>query len=216
MIRIIIFDFDGVILESVAVKTEAFRRLFAFSPEHVDAIVQFHLDNGGMSRYDKFRYIYGNFLKEDLSQSKFDELSQRFSEMVFDEVIKTPFVPGAPEFLEKYHTIKQLYIVSATPEEELRRIIEKRGLSNYFREVFGAPRKKSECIKAVLDVTGVRPDSVIFVGDAKNDLDAARVAGVQFVGRVKPGDVNRFCGLTGIDAVIQDLSGLARFIEDHP
>ena len=53
----IILDFDGVILESVSVKTEAFRTLFSFVPKHVDEIVQFHIDNGGMSRFDKFRYI---------------------------------------------------------------------------------------------------------------------------------------------------------------
>ena len=58
MINSIIFDFDGVILESVSVKTAAFRQLFSFAPEHVDEIVQYHLDNGGMSRFDKFRYIY--------------------------------------------------------------------------------------------------------------------------------------------------------------
>lgn len=213
MICLIILDFDGVILESVEVKTEAFRSLFSFFPDHVDEIVQFHIDNGGMSRFDKFRYIYENILNEELTQSKFDELSHIFSEIVFEKVIKTPFVPSAQEFLEKYSTIIPLYVVSATPENELQKIVKNRGLSQYFRKVFGAPRKKTACIQEILDFSGVTPDDVIFVGDARNDFEAARAVGVRFIGRIKPGDENRFEGLAGIDALIPDLNELGRYIE---
>ena len=40
---VIIFDFDGVILESVHVKAHAFSRLFEHHPDHVEAIVELHL-----------------------------------------------------------------------------------------------------------------------------------------------------------------------------
>ncbi|MCX6701242.1 MAG: HAD family hydrolase [Methanomicrobiales archaeon] len=215
MISTIILDFDGVILESVTVKTEAFRTLFSFVPEHVDEIVQFHKDNGGMSRFDKFQYIYKNILKEDLTQSKFNELSKKFVDIVFKEVIKAPYVPGAKEFLETYHSKIPLYVVSATPEEELIQIIQKRGMSHYFKKVFGAPRKKAECISEIVKLTGSPPEYVIFIGDAKNDFEAARAAGVRFIGRIKPGDENRFSGLYGVEAVIPNMYELARYIEVH-
>ena len=215
MSRMIILDFDGVILESVSIKTEAFRTLFSFVPEHVDEIVQFHKKNGGISRFEKFRYIYNNILKEDLTQKKFDELSEKFSAIVFKEMIKVPFVPGAHEFLETYHSKIPLYVVSATPEEELIQIIHKRGLSSYFRKVFGAPRKKTECIRDIIKHTGCPKKFIIFIGDAKNDFEAARSAGVRFIGRIKPGDENRFSGLTGVEQVIPDLYELARYIEVH-
>lgn len=213
MIRTLILDLDGVILESVAVKTEAFRKLFSYVPDHVDEIVQFHLDNGGMSRFDKFRYIYNNILKADLPQNKFEELSEKFALIVLDEVIKTPFVFGAHEFLEEFHAIIPLYVVSATPEKELIQIIQTREMSHYFRKTFGAPRKKTECINEIITLTGSPLESVIFVGDAKNDLDAACEAGIRFIGRVKVGDANRFKGLAGVESVISDLHELARYIE---
>ncbi len=215
MISTLILDFDGVILESVSVKTEAFRTLFSFVPEHVEEIVQFHRDNGGMSRFDKFRYIYNNILKEDLTQKKFEELSEKFAAIVFKEVIKVPFVPGAQEFLETYHSKIPLYVVSATPEEELIQIIQKRGVSHYFKKVFGAPRKKTECISDIVKLTGSPPDSVIFVGDATNDFEASQATGVRFIGRIQPGDENRFAGLTGIEVIITNLYELARYIEVH-
>ena len=57
MIKAIIFDFDGVICESVNVKTIAFKKLFADYPEHQDRIVEYHLVNGGISRYEKLRIL---------------------------------------------------------------------------------------------------------------------------------------------------------------
>src|SRR5690606_22889470 len=41
----VIFDFDGVILESVKVKTDAFKELFSDYPEHLEAIVAYHENN---------------------------------------------------------------------------------------------------------------------------------------------------------------------------
>jgi HAD superfamily hydrolase (TIGR01549 family) len=213
MIQTIILDFDGVILESVSVKTEAFRKLFSFAPEHLDEIIQYHKDNGGMSRYDKFRHIYKSILRQDLTQQKFEELSEKFADIVFEEVIKTPFVPGAYNFLERYYATIALYVVSATPDEELIRIIQTRKMPHYFRNVYGAPRKKADCIHEIIKLTGSAPDSVIFVGDAKSDFEAAQEAGVRFIGRIKHGDENRFLGLTGIDALIPDLHELERYIE---
>lgn len=79
MKKAIVFDFDGVILESMDVKTRAFRDLFEDYPEHNDEIVRFHLDNGGMSRFEKFRIIYRDILSLPLSESEFERLSTKFS-----------------------------------------------------------------------------------------------------------------------------------------
>jgi HAD superfamily hydrolase (TIGR01549 family) len=213
MIETIILDFDGVILESVSVKTEAFRNLFSFAPEHIDEIIQYHKDNGGMSRYDKFRHIYKCILRRDLNQQKFKELSEKFADLVFQEVIKTPFVPGANDFLERYYATIDLYVVSATPEEELIRIIQARKTSHYFINVYGAPRKKADCIREIIKLKGSCRNNVIFVGDAKNDFEAAQEVGVRFIGRIKHGDENRFLGLKGIEVLIPDLQQLERYIE---
>jgi len=213
MISTIIFDFDGVILESVSVKTDAFRTLFSGVPEHVDEIVQFHMDNGGMSRFDKFRYIYENILKKDLDPATFKALSEKFSALVFERVLNVPFVPGAGEFLKKYSSIIPLYIVSATPEQELREIIQARDLTPFFRNVYGAPRKKAECISEILTKSGVTAYDIVFVGDALNDLAAARLSGVTFIGRVKSGEKNIFRNCMDVKTVITDLYDLAAHIE---
>jgi phosphoglycolate phosphatase-like HAD superfamily hydrolase len=169
MIRAILLDFDGVILESVSVKTEAFRELFSIFPEYVDEIVQFHLDNGGMSRFEKFHYIYTHILQKDLPEKEFESLSRQFSVLVEDAVNRAPFVEGAPEFLETMHKKCRLYIVSATPQEELVRIVKNRGIFHYFTGVFGAPAKKTDHIRAIMTQANICSGDMIFIGDAVND-----------------------------------------------
>ena len=214
-IRAAILDFDGVILESVEVKTEAFRSLFADVPDHVDEIVEYHRENTGVSRFDKFRHIYATILKRDLSDRDFDRLSARYHELVIDGVLASPYVAGAEGFLERFSRRIPLYVVSASPEGELTDIITKRGMTRYFRGIFGAPRRKVDCIRAIRDLEHLDPPQVLFVGDALNDYRAAREAGVSFAGRLHPGEPDRFTGKEGIVTVVHDLDGLGRFLENR-
>jgi hypothetical protein len=86
-LQAVIFDFDGVILESVDVKGWAFGRLFEGFPEHTEKILYYHHAHGGVSRHVKFRYIYENILKQTLSDEKFGELCEQYSQLVFDKVV---------------------------------------------------------------------------------------------------------------------------------
>ncbi|WP_292426063.1 HAD family hydrolase [Methanoregula sp.] len=212
MISTIILDFDGVILESVSVKTEAFRELFSFEPDHVDEIVEFHKRNGGMSRFDKFRYIYSSILYRDLTDDQFRKLSDRFADIVFKKILRTPFVPGAREFLDGSHRKLALYVVSATPEDELRQIIERRGLTRCFRGVYGAPGKKADHIKAILSATHCGNENAVFIGDAINDLNAAKASGIRFIGRILPGEMNYFAGNPEVEHTISTLFELEKYI----
>lgn len=212
-VSLIILDCDGVLLESVSAKTDAFRTLFSSVPDNVDEIIAFHIENGGMSRYDKFRHIYANILNKDLSKEEFDTLSKNFSSVVYQKVIESPFVDGAVEFLEKYHTKIPLYVVSATPEQELLQILLERGILPYFKGTYGSPEQKMNHLTTIIKTENVEPDTVFFVGDAKNDYDAAKGCHIRFIARITPGDPDRFEGLPGIEGRIKDLTGLKCFID---
>ena len=208
MIDTVILDFDGVILESVSVKTEAFRSLFSFVPDHVDEIVDYHRTHGGVSRFDKFRFIYRIILKKELSEEQFKYLSEEFAKLVYEGVLRSPYVDGALPFLEKNYQRFHLFVVSATPEEELISIIRNRELAAYFQGVYGAPGKKEDAIRKILSDRGIQPGSALFIGDSLNDLEAAQKSKVHFIGRIMPGDPDRFSGKPGVDRIIDDLSGL--------
>ncbi len=215
MIAALILDFDGVILESVGVKTRAFRELFSFRPDHVDEIVDYHRRNTGVSRFDKFRYIYREILKEPLSDEQFTRLSERYADLVVDRVVSSPFVQGGQEFLERYSAKVPLFVVSASPQEELESTIRRKGLSSYFRKVYGAPTRKEQAIIEIMAETGSAPARTLFVGDALNDLKAARDCGIRFVGRQPPDDPDRFTGQEGVESVVRDLTDLSWLLEEE-
>ena len=124
MIKAIIFDFDGVLVESVDVKTKAFARMFENKGEEVvKKVTDFHLINGGLSRVHKFKHYYEVILKCSLSEDKLSELCKTFSQLVVDEVINSPYVNGAKEFMEKLSSVeKWMYILRVSMGLQGRRV----------------------------------------------------------------------------------------------
>lgn len=183
MIKCIIFDFDGVILESVDVKTEAFRALFSEYPEKVNQIVKFHLDNGGMSRFDKFKFIYKNILKKELDKKEFHMLCDRFSELVLEKVLVSPFVKGVKVFLNACLDKYPMFVVSATPDKEIKLIVKRKNIGKYFFGVFGSPTTKADSIKRILKLKRYKSKEVLFIGDSRNDFKAAKNTKVLFIAR---------------------------------
>lgn len=213
MLTALILDFDGIIVESVGIKTRAFRELFSRYPEHVDRIVDFHLMNDGLSRYKKFDHIYADILNEPLGEDLSRRLGERFSELALDEIKKCPFVPGAVELLKTYSRKVPIYVASGTPEPELREIVAARGLAGYFSGVYGTPATKSEITEAILGREGFKARDCLFVGDTLTDYTEAAKAGVRFIGRWdgKLPPKNPFIGLDV--PVVADLVELARMLQ---
>lgn len=205
-VKAVLFDFDGVIVESVDVKTQAFRELFAGESEHLPEILAFHLANGGMSRYTKFEIIYRDLLRRPLSPQESKDLGQRFSKLVLEKVVTCPYVPGALEFIEKYANEFPFFIASGTPDDELTEILERRKIKDYFRETHGTPKGKPQIITNILERYDLKPHTMPFVGDAMNDYLAAAQVGIPFYGRVPlnlvnpfPLEVKVFPDLTGLE-----------------
>lgn len=209
-IKAIVFDFDGVIAESVNVKTEAFAALFeSYGKDVVGQVVEYHLINGGVSRFEKIRYYYKNILQKPLSEEELDKLCDRFSNIVVDKVVNSPFVPGAKEFLEKYYQRYKFYVVSGTPQDELRQIVKRKNLERFFRKVMGSPRNKTELTKETLSQDNFDRNQVVFIGDAITDYEAACNTGIKFVGRVPKGQKNPF---SKDILVIENLFGLENIL----
>ena len=78
MIKSIIFDFDGVILDSNKIKSNAFTKLFKDknkNQENLDMIIRYHKDNMGISRNKKIKFYYENILKQKITNKEVDKIA---------------------------------------------------------------------------------------------------------------------------------------------
>ena len=183
-IRAIILDFDGVLVESNEEKTRAFVDLFALYPEYSDAMMAYHLENQSTSRMIKFEHYVYKLMNRSGDTKTVDEMARKFSELVFHRVVSCSDVSGSNEFLTEFSKQLPLYVSSATPMDELRRIVQKRGIDSFFVEIYGdPPYKKTEVIRWVLEENRLLPSEVVFIGDAVSDYNAAAECGVKFIGR---------------------------------
>lgn len=204
--KVLFWDFDGVIKESVDVKTKAFQELFVeYGTEVTEKIRVHHEANGGMSRFEKFP-IYMEFANIKATDEKIKRLCEKFSDLVLDGVVNSPWIPGAETFIRS-NTNQQIFIVvSATPTEELLEIIERLNLRSSFESIFGAPTSKAEAIKTSLNRLSISAADAVMIGDASADLEAASLNKVPFILRRHYSNTKfseSFAGIT-----INDLIGL--------
>ena len=182
MLKGIIFDFDGVIAESVQVKTDAFSSLYEqYGDNIVTKVIEHHEANGGMSRFEKIKLYHGSYLNKAITNEEIEELANQFSKLVVKKVIDSPYVPGVFKFIQKCYEKYNLFISTGTPTNEMEQILIGRCIAEYFIEIHGSPEKKSVHISKIMSKYNYIPDELIFYGDANTDIDAAEQANVPFV-----------------------------------
>ncbi|MGD9948047.1 MAG: HAD family hydrolase [Desulfobulbus sp.] len=201
----IFFDFDGVIADSTAVKMRAFSTLFApYGPRVQEAVVRYHMENGGMPRRDKIRHCFTAFVGHPVDDETLKRQGQTFADMVRDEVIAAPYIDGALETLQfLLQSATPCFVVSGTPEEEMRDIVIRKGLTPYFLEVHGSPRVKTEIVADILQRHCLTPKRCLFIGDALADYQGAQNNGLAFLGIVPQGQPCIFPETVSTSASVQ-------------
>ncbi len=203
------FDFDGVVVDSVGVKTEAFRILFEpYGSEILAQVLEHHRLNGGISRIDKIQYAHSHFVGTPLSEDELASWGKRYADLVVDRVIAAPWIRGADHFLKEMQGKCRIFLISGTPEVELKQVVAARNMTRYFDEILGSPIKKPAHIRALLSAHKLRPECCVFIGDALTDYYAARETGLHFLGI--QGDVE----LPEDARMLPDCTGLKRALAE--
>jgi len=180
--KVIFWDFDGVIKDSVAVKSDAYEQLFKTFRGDVSNKVKLHHEaNGGMSRFDKFP-LYLKWAGEEPSQKLVDQYSKKFSNLVKQKVIDSAWVPGVIEYIEKNAQEQKFFIVTATPQLEIEEILDSLDIRKNFLKIIGAPTPKENAIRQLLvGCPNVELHQTVMIGDASSDHKAAELNQVPFI-----------------------------------
>jgi HAD superfamily hydrolase (TIGR01549 family) len=182
-LQALFFDYDGVLVDSNRIKTQAFHELFKdFDSNAVKAIIAYHRQHGGISRVVKISHAFEHILKIPLCTKTLQDMARNYSEMVIDKVVAAASIDGADDFLVEMHDLLPIFVISGTPQEELQLIVHRRNQQHYFTEVVGSPIQKPEHIRNLLKKYRLEAHRCIFIGDASTDLHAARECNMPFIG----------------------------------
>ena len=184
----IIFDCDGVILNSNKVKTKAFFDLAEpWGTEAQNLLTTHHVNNGGISRHKKISYLLTTILPSlsiNIPSVDLDavhtNLVLQYSKLVFQGLCSCEVSP-ALEPLSKHSPNSQWSIVSGGDEKELHKLFQHRKLSSYFVEgIFGSPDDKQLILKREFAKKNFKYPA-LFIGDSKYDYISASSVDIDFL-----------------------------------
>ncbi len=177
------FDCDGVVLDSNIVKTEAYFRT-AKNLGHTDieaqALVDYHVKLGGISRYHKFEWYLREICKQPVTTQAVQILLDEFSKELEVGLMECAIAEGLPALREATPNANWM-ILSGGDQLEIRTLFAKRELATYFDAgLFGSPDNKDQVLAREI-ASGNIQFPALFLGDAKYDYEAANRAGLDFV-----------------------------------
>jgi len=194
----IVFDCDGVVLDSNLVKTEAYFRTaksLGATDAQAQALVDYHVRLGGISRYHKFDWYLSEVLHQPATQEAVQVLLDEFARELEVVLMECAVAEGLPE-LRAASPQANWMILSGGDQQEIRTLFAKRDLAKYFDGgLFGSPDNK-DTVLAREKENGNLQFPALFIGDSKYDFEAATRAGLDFVflsAWTEVGDWQNFC-----------------------
>ncbi len=180
--RLVVFDFDGTLVDSNAIKQRAFAQCFAPEADRLEEIMAYCGTRHHAPRWEKFRHVYERILRKPYTPDVAAALMAQYAAQTTRQIIAAPEIPGAAACLRMVSRARATALLSSTPQKTLQDIISQRGWSAYFGHIQGAPVNKMEWLAQARHAQGGGAGAVLFFGDTPEDSDAAGAAGCAFVG----------------------------------
>ncbi len=179
--KTLIFDFDGVLINSNKIKSNCFRDVSKkYGKDFADKLVLYHQQNGGISRHIKFKYFFDEILKISNYDLKYQDILKQYSNCVVNKIIKA-------EKFEQYNSIlnllnhKNLHIVSGSDQDELIEITKLIDIRKYFNNnIYGSPKNKDKIFKEnIINKKILFP--ALYFGDSKYDYISSSNNNIDFI-----------------------------------
>ncbi|HBT93254.1 MAG TPA: haloacid dehalogenase [Chitinophagaceae bacterium] len=191
-IKIIFWDFDGVIMNSNSIRDFGFQYCLTDFPQYqIDELMVYHRLNGGLSRYNKFRYFFEKIRGEEVSDARILDFSQNFSSIMKDKLCdKNLLIKEIINFIKINYKNFTFHITSGSDENELRFICKELDISAYFKSIHGSPTPKNLLVKELIINNNYPKKNCLLIGDSVNDFQAAHDNGIYFKSYNASNDVN--------------------------
>jgi len=185
-IKVLVFDFDGVILDTSLLKSKTFYNVFKLYPNFLNKMWIFHLENKGSSRKMQFDYLVRNLLGESGSKANkhVKKLMLVYKKKVLPRLLKAKYIEGVLKTIKFSVKKYPLYVVSNAPKDEIKLIIEQKKIGKYFKKIYSSMNSlnKSKILNQILEIENIPSKNLLFIGDTLKDQISAKESKVKFVG----------------------------------
>lgn len=184
MIKNILWDFDGVILNSMKIKGDGFIELFKeYDEMYLNKLEQYHYDNGGVSRFEKIKYFFNEILQKDITEREVIKFADKFAEIINKNLFNpSNLIEDSVSYIKENYKKYNFHIVSGAEHNELNELCKYFELDKYFISIDGSPTKKDVLVKKVLEKFNYKKNETILIGDAITDFNAANLNEILFYG----------------------------------
>lgn len=177
--KVVLFDFDGVLVDSNRIKTAVFFELAeSVDRKFVPAVRDFLIQNSSATRFMVVDQIL------ELAGTDDNRLRQRLLKN-YSQKTKTKI--KCLQLEESIHALRKADrrdwgLISATEQNDLVELCHHHNLQDYFAAgLLGSPSTKVENIRVAAAKAGVQLCEAIYLGDRLGDLKAAIAAGTEFI-----------------------------------
>ncbi len=176
MIKAIIFDYDGVIVDSFPTVHKVYQ------------IMCEKLGKKCPKTLPEFKEMYGKTSRVFMQRAGFTAEEMQKADAIYLEEVKkkeTPFFPAIKEVIQQLSEKYLLFVLSSCPQEDLDLKLNRKGLAHFFVEVIGStklgPMKKVPALIELFERHHFKSDEVIMIGDRINDYEDAMGAGIKHI-----------------------------------
>ena len=181
--RTLVFDCDGVVLDSNQLKTQAYYDTaisFGANKQQAEAIVEYHVRLGGISRYPKFKYFLHDIMQQPITDAAMQYLLERFASEIHKGLLSCEMADGLHELRQATRNARWM-LLSGGDQTELRELFAQRGIADLFDAgIFGSPDNKDQVLSREV-ANGNLTQPALFLGDSRYDHEAAIRAGLDFI-----------------------------------
>jgi phosphoglycolate phosphatase-like HAD superfamily hydrolase len=175
----VVFDFDGTLIDSNETKTRnyvsSFERIFGTGHAERERIADSFRRTCGANRFLQLQDTL-SVVGRTAAAGQDEEWSRLYSNLNAESLSRIPEFPSVQPLLKELREAGyKLYAASGVLEEELRRELNRRGLSSFFLEIHGGDK-----LGVISEMVHRGVPNILFVGDTEYDRRTALEAGVSF------------------------------------
>lgn len=182
--KVIFWDFDGVIMDSMPVRSAGFREVLKNYPEEeINSLIAYHELNGGLSRYVKFKYFFEVLRNERITVEQLQDLVSEFKEIMLGKLHnKDLLIQDSLQFIIDQQKRFTMHIVSGSDGVELNQLCKLLQIDHFFKTINGSPTPKQDLVRQLIEKFDLAQKDCVLIGDSINDREAAMENHIDFIG----------------------------------